>query len=218
MFEGPIELRIRDTGIISDNHSSNVAAFKILLNKLPCDAKQFIVFACTNYKTNIFFDSVHLVKIIRHNLLSAENFVFPGFDFEVGGKKTCTEVGYKCWHDIHKIYDKDKNYPLIKLSYQTLHPSDEKKNFNLALALFHATTIAACRCSFPQRHDMPYFLQLFSIWWPISNSNVKFDANLRGNAVTARDGIIDFLEKLSSYVDELRQSTNFCFNRHPMLL
>ena len=94
-----------------------------------------------------------------------------------------------------------------------MHPSDKKQNVNLALALFHETTIAACRCYFPQRHDMANFLQLFGAWWIISNSNVKFDANPLGNAVTAGDGKIEFLEKLASYVDEWRQSPNFCLTK-----
>ena len=83
-------------GIISGNHSSNVAAFKILLKKIPGDAKLFIFFPCTNNKTYTCFDSVHLIKNIRNNFLGTEKFVFPVFGFEVGGNKNCTEAGYIC--------------------------------------------------------------------------------------------------------------------------
>ena len=89
--------------------------------------------------------------------------MFPGFDFEIGGNKICTEADYICWHDIHKNHNKYQKLSANlrkapKLSYQTLHPSDKKQNFNLALALFHETTIVACRCYFPQRHDIANFL------------------------------------------------------------
>ena len=50
-----LSCRFKIRGIISDNHSSNVAAFRILLNKVPGDTKQVIVFPCTDFKTNTFF-------------------------------------------------------------------------------------------------------------------------------------------------------------------
>ena len=82
-----------------------------------------------DYKTYMFFKSVHLLKNIRGNLLCAKKFVFPGFDVQVGGNKVCTEPGYICWHDIHKIYHKIQELTANlrkapKLSYRTLHPSD----------------------------------------------------------------------------------------------
>ena len=39
------------------------------------------------------------------------------------------------------------------------------------------------------------------------------DDSPRGNAVTVADGKIAVLEKLASYVDEWRQSLNFCLNK-----
>ena len=81
------------------------------------------------YKTYTFFDSVHFVENIRKKLLSAKKLVFPGFDFEIGGNKICTEADYICWHDIHKNHNKYQKLSANlrkapKLSYQTLHPSD----------------------------------------------------------------------------------------------
>ena len=79
--------------------------------------------------------------------------MFPGFDFEVGGSKICSEPGYICWQVIKKMYDKDKKL-FIKLrktpksSYQVLHPSD-KQIVNLAMILIHKTSIPACRYYFP---------------------------------------------------------------------
>ena len=49
--------------------------------------KQLIVFQCTGYKTYIIVDSVHFVETIGNNLRSAKKFVFPGFNFEIGGTK-----------------------------------------------------------------------------------------------------------------------------------
>ena len=128
--------------------------------------------------------------------------MFPGFDFEIGGNKSCTEVGYLCWHDIHKIYDKDQQLSANlrkapKLSHQALHPSDKNQNINLALGLFCETRFVACRCYFPQRDAMANFLQLFSTWWTILINQVKFDANPPGNAVTADDGKIYFFGEAS---------------------
>ena len=140
-----------------------MAAFKILLNNFPGDAKQFIIFSYTNYEAYTFFDSVHLVKNITKNLLSAKKFVFPEFDFEIAGKKTCTEAGFICWRAIPKTYEKDQKLSAnLKTSSKVIlsssASSDKEKNHNLALVLFHETTMNARRCYFPQQHDTANFL------------------------------------------------------------
>ena len=54
--------------------------------------------------------------------------MFSGFNFEVGGNTFNTEPGYKRWHDIHKIYEKNQNLSAnlrkaAKSTYQVLHTS-----------------------------------------------------------------------------------------------
>ena len=59
--------------VVTDNHSSNVNAFKCLLY---------------TYGTNdskLFFDNVHLMKNVRNNLFNVKKFVFPSFTFNVQG-------------------------------------------------------------------------------------------------------------------------------------
>ena len=70
-------------GIVTDSHSTNVRAFKILLNNNNGDKKHYFIIPGSCDKTYIFFDTIHLLKNIRNNLLSASKFVFPGFEFEV---------------------------------------------------------------------------------------------------------------------------------------
>ena len=56
--------------VISDNHSTNVSAFNILIKKYPHTRKDISII---NHPSNInngiylFFDSVHLLKNIRNN-------------------------------------------------------------------------------------------------------------------------------------------------------
>ena len=60
---------------------------------------------------------------------------------------------------------------------------------------------------------MANFLQLISIWWMISNTNNKFDANPLGNAVKPGDGKVEFLEKFVDFIYEWRESPNFCLTK-----
>ena len=63
--------------------------------------------------------------------MSAKNFVFRGFEFEVGGNHFRTEPGFICWHYIIEIDDKDqKLFDNLKKSYEgnlsSIVPSDKK--------------------------------------------------------------------------------------------
>ena len=99
------------------------------------------------------------------------------------------------------------------MSYQALHPYDKKQNVNLALALFHDTTIAACKCYLPDRSDMASFLKLINVWWTISYSNRKFDINPLGSAVTADHGKLNFLEEMADFIEEWNKSPHFCLSK-----
>lgn len=217
-MEDLIQVGFNVRGLVTDNHSANVAAFKILLNENPGDKKNYFTFPKANYKTFVFFDSVHLIKNVRNNLLSAKKFVFPGFDFNVCGLKISSCPGYISWHDIHNIHDKDQKMQANlrkapKLSYQALHPGNNKQNVNLALGIFHETTIAACKSYYPAREDMANFLNLILTWWTISNSNRKYDANPLGNAITGNDDKLDFLDKFSDWLEAWAKCPNYCLSK-----
>ena len=205
-------------GIVADNHSSNVAAFKILLNNNPGDKQHYFIPPNTESKTYVFFDTVHLIKNIRNNLLHCKKFVFPGFEFQVCGLEISSEPGFISWNDLHKVHQKDQKLDANlrkapKLSYTALHPADKKQNVGLALALFHDTTIAACRSYFPERCDLASFLELIGTWWIISNSNNKYNSNSLGNAIKPHDDKLIFLSKFADYIEEWQKHSHFCLSK-----
>ena len=65
-----------------------------------------------------------------------------------------------------------------KLSYQALHPGDNKQNVRLALALFHDTTIAAAKAYYPNGEDLSGFLNVIHTWWTKCNSKQTYSKTL----------------------------------------
>ena len=164
----------RVRGLVTDNHGANVTAFSILLNENDGDKHHFFTIPEADFKTYVWFDTVHLMKNIRNNLLNRKKFVFPAFHFDLNGVIIGSEAGYITWGDLHKIYDIDLTMDgnlrkARKLTYQSLHPGNNKQSVSLALSIFDETTIAACRCYIPNRPDMSNFLQLMHTWWLTSN-------------------------------------------------
>ena len=94
-----------------------------------------------------------------------------------------------------------------------MHPSDNKQNVNLAVAIFDETTIAACESYFPDRVDMSNFLRLISCWWTIANSRKKLTPNFLNNAVILNDGKIDFYKRLSDWIESWAQISDFCLTK-----
>ena len=124
-----IGLRVR--GIVTDNHSANVAAFNLLLSSMPGNQKNFFVHPNATTKTYVLFDSVHLIKNVRNNLINARKFVFPAMDFKVFDIQIRSEPGYMSWGDLHKLYDHEQKLDANlrkahKLSYQAVHPGNNK--------------------------------------------------------------------------------------------
>ena len=97
-----------------------------------------------------------------------------------------------------------------KLTFKALHPGDNKQNVNLAISIFHETTIAACKSYFPERTDVSNFLELILSWWTIANSNRRFTANFLSNAVVINDGKINFYYNLSDWVESWSKVSDFC--------
>ena len=84
-----------------------------------------------------------------------------------------------------------------KLSFESLHPGHNKQNVNLALAIFHESTIAGCKAYLPDRTDMAAFLSLINTWWTIVNSNQRYHPNPTRNAIVANDRKIKFLSEFA---------------------
>ena len=126
-------------GIVTENHSTNVSTFCNILSKYG--NSKFSILHPNNHSkcTYLFFDTVYLVKNIRHNLLNSKKFVFPKFEF-------CDCViqcpyGYIVLGDILRTYDFDTNLQshlkkAPKLSNQVLHLGNNKPNVLLALSIF----------------------------------------------------------------------------------
>ena len=162
--------------VVSDNHSTNVCAFNLLLSQYRSDMHNHYIQHHTkpNLKTYLLFDSVHLLKNIRNNLLNCKRFVFPLFNFDGFPDIVHVESGEVDWHLLYNIYEKDESLEgnlkkAFKLSYNALHPGDNKQSLPLALGIFHASTSAAIRSYYPQREDAASFLNLIDTWWVIVN-------------------------------------------------
>ena len=80
----------------------------------------------------------------------------------------------------------------------------------MSIAIFHETTIAACKSYFPERTDVSSFLTLIWSWWNIANSNTRFTPNSLNNAIIPDDGKITFYIQLSDWIESWTKSSKFC--------
>ena len=85
---------------------------------------------------------------------------------------------------------------------KALHPGDNNQNVELALAIFHETTIAASRNYYPEREDISGFLDLISKWWTIVKSGTRFCPNKLGHAAINGDGKAIFLREFARYLKD----------------
>ena len=101
-----------------------------------------------------------------------------------------------------------------KITYQVLHPGNNKQSFNLAQAIFDETTIAAFKSYFPDRHDIYGFLYIINVWWQISNSKSRYSPSLLNNAVIADDGKPEFLTYFADWLEKWSsESSNFLLTK-----
>ena len=201
----------RVRGIVSDNHSVNVSAFGILKKKIAPNksSDDLYVYHPSNpsKKIYLFYDSVHLVKNIRNNLLNAKRFIFPAFNFDGFDESISITSGEISWGLFHSVYDKDiclqanlRKAPM--LTYETLHPGNKKQNVQLALNIFYDTTIAGLTSYFPQRADAIEFSKVINTWWIISNSKMKYNKrNKMGHAAVLGDKKPDFFRALADWFE-----------------
>ena len=96
-----------------------------------------------------------------------------------------------------------------KLSYQALHPGNNKQNVPLVLALFHETTIAVAKSHYPNREDVSGFLNVIDTWWTICNSKQRYSANPLGNAIVLNDNKTNFFRLLAFWGQEWSTSPYF---------
>ena len=132
-------------GVVSDDHARNVSAYRILLSRFAtCQDDLFITF--NEMKIYLFFDSVHLIKNIRNNLLNRKRFLFPAFSSTALYDNVCVTGSEISWALLHKVYEQDS---LIQanmraapaLTSKVFHPGNCKQIVPVALAIFVALAI-----------------------------------------------------------------------------
>ena len=80
IFETLAEAGFNVRGLVCDNHSANVRAFKLLSEKFSSDPNSlFIQHPKNKTKTYMFFDNVHLMKNIKNNLLNVKKLFSMNF-------------------------------------------------------------------------------------------------------------------------------------------
>ena len=126
-------------------------------------------------KVYLFYDTAHLIKNVRNNLLGKKRVVFPQFSFFEFDDNVIVNPGEISWKLLHDVYEKDQKMDVNlrkapKLTNKVLHLGKYKQNVQLTLDIFHETTVAAISSYFPNCYGAVDFLQLFNTWWTISNS------------------------------------------------
>ena len=92
-------------------------------------------------------------------------------------------------------------------------PNNNKPNFDLALAIFHDTTIAACSRCLPERPEVSSFLLLVSCWWNVANARDRYSHNPLTQGITTDDGKIQFYFQLADWIETWRAAGVFCFTK-----
>ena len=201
-----INFKVR--GIVADNHSTNVSAYSKILCSNGFDKNDLVVVRKDGSKIYLFFDSVHLLKNIRNNLLNNKRFLFPAFSFSGFYDLINFDGGEIPWKLFHDVYEKDEKLQsnlrkAPQISAKVIHPGNNKQSVPLALAIFHETTSAAITSYFPERSCASNFLKLINAWWVVSNSKTEFNSiNRLGNAAILGDNKPTFLRALADWIEE----------------
>ena len=205
--------------IISDNQPCKTFAYHKILNHFntPYDNLYFMY---ESQKIYLYFDTVHLIKSIRNNLLNNKRFIFPAFAFEKFHDLINVEVGEIPWKLLH-----DDTYEMVctlqanlckapRLNLKVLHPGNNKQSFPLALAIIHETTAGAIESCFPGKNNSADFLRLLNTWWIISNSKTQFlPNNTLGNATKTGDNKPEFLRSFAAWVTKWQNEKIPCFEK-----
>lgn len=159
---------------ITDNHTSNVSAYRKLISKYRIDHRNYVITLpspSSKMSRNIYllFDTVHLIKNVRNNLAKSRGFRFPSFQYSISGRIECVLECDVSWKLFHRIREKDEHCKshlrkAPKLTSNAIHFTNNKQSVKLALALFDETTIAATEVYFPQNKSQTTFLKLMLNW------------------------------------------------------
>ena len=199
--------------VVSDNHSTNVSAYRHLKGIYPCTLHDNAITNPFNPEKHIYliYDTVHLIKNIRNNLLATKCFQIPELETSLMDVAIKITSGSIHWSIFHSVHEKDlalechvRKAP--KISYQALHPGNNKQSVPLALSIFDLTTITAIHQYFPEDKTTSPFLNLVYNWWLIVNAKERFHPNIVGNALIASDGKIEFLKMFANWLSDWRES------------
>ena len=91
---------------MSDNHAANVSAFK-KMKSLHGQSPDDLHIEYHGQKIYLFYDTVHLLKNIRNNLLSSKVFLFPKFQFKGFDEDISVPGGEVSWRLLHDVHEKD---------------------------------------------------------------------------------------------------------------
>jgi len=194
-------------GVVCDDHSSNVAAYRSLLYSYNSNPEQSYIWL-NGKKIYLLYDSVHLIKNVRNNLLDRKRFIFPKFSSSQLLDEVKVEAGEIRWRLFHEVHEKDQALQgnikaAVQLNAQALHPGNCKQSVPPALAIFHPTTSAAIKTYFPDRIHAANFLNLFNTWWIISNSKNRFNTGNRlGDAAKQGDNKPAFLREFADWIEQ----------------
>ena len=157
------------------------------------------------------FDVVHLIKIVRNNLLKCKRFIFPPFEFSRFKDPVNVPGGEIAWKTFHDVFERYANLhanlrKAPNLTTKVLHPGKCKQNVPNALAIFDETTIAAVKSYFPEKTSAAAFLTLFSKWLVLSNSKAVYStADYLGNAAVIGDNKPSFLRLMADWIQNWQE-------------
>ena len=102
--------------VISDNHATNVSAYDSLMRDYGVDkATKAIIHPSSKKKIYLMFDSVHLIKNIRNNLLNNKRFIFPAFNFGKFEDEITVKAGEIRWKNLLDVYARSRPIPRCKI-------------------------------------------------------------------------------------------------------
>ena len=147
--------------VICDNHAANVSTLTKLIFQFGEDNESLFI-NLQSQKFYLFYDSVHLIKNVRNNLLSKKWLVFPQFSFFEFNDDVIVNPGELSWKFFldQKLDANLRKAP--KLTNKVLHPGKYKQKVQLALEILHKTTVAAISSYFPYCNDAVGFLKRFN--------------------------------------------------------
>ena len=204
--------------IIADNHPTNISAYKQLRKLHGIYDSDHVISNpyCSEKTVYLQFDTVHILKNIRNNLLAAKCFDLPEFNFSSPSINLTISAGIVSWSSFHKNHEEDLRLSAPKINYPVLHPGNKKQSVPLALAIFEETSATAFRLYLPEDNATPSFSALVHTWWLIVNSKEPYHPDIRGNAFIFGDSKPEFLKAMNTWLTEWETSTRFGLSKQTL--